>query len=139
MAPTIQEGDHIVADTTYYISRRPKDSEIILFKRGPTIFIKRVVASGGEVVEGKNGEVFVNGRMLKEPYIEHSGSPEGWMNNFGPAKIRADEYFVIGDNRDFSLDSRSSDYGMVSFDSIAGKPLFVLFGKQSGRAGKAIR
>ncbi len=139
MEPTIRQGDHIVADMTYYISRPPQDGDVILFNKNSIVFVKRVIASGGEVIEGKNGLVYMNGKALTEPYVQHVGAMLHWMNDFGPITVPEGEYFVMGDNRDFSLDSRSPDYGTVPAHMVIGKPLFVLYSAQSGRTGKAIR
>src|SRR2546425_6271687 len=77
-----------------------------------------------------------NNQPLEETYVEHIGHPPLWMNEFGPILVPAGEYFVIGDNRDVSLDSRSREFGFVTAGSIAGKPLYVL---GSDRIGKALR
>ncbi len=138
MEPTVRRGDRILADMDYYRSRAPKDEEIIVFKRDPTFFIKRVIASGGEYVEGRGGTIYVNGKLLSETYVQHTGDAEPWMNDFGPVIVPAGEFFVMGDNRDISLDSRLPEHGLVTADSIAGKPLYVVFNFGSRRAGKAI-
>ena len=117
MEPTIRRGDHILADMNYYSSRGPKDREIIVFKREGTFFL---------------------GKILTEPYAQHTGQPEPWMNDFGPIIVPSGEYFVLGDNRDFSLDSRYQQHGFVSSDSIVGKPLYVIVNFGSKRAWKAI-
>jgi signal peptidase I len=122
----------------YYHSRGPKDGEIIMFKSEQTFYVKRVVASGGEWVEGTNGAIYLNGKILTEPYAQHTGEPQPGINDFGPIMVPAGEYFVLGDNRDFSLDSRDQQHGFVSSDSIVGKPLYVIVNFRSKRAGKAI-
>lgn len=125
MEPTIREGDQIVADMHFYRSHPPQRFETILFRRGKTFFIKRVIAVGGDTIEGRKGNIYLNGNELNESYIEHIGQPPLWLENFGPISVPPGKYFVIGDNRDYSLDSRSSDYGLVDSNSIVGKPLYI--------------
>lgn len=135
MEPTIRQGDRIIADMRYYKRRDPIDGEMILFERAGTTFVKRVIASGGDTIFATRGSVYVNGRVLQEPYVQHFGQPLPWMIDFGPITVPAKNYFVMGDNRDVSLDSRSADYGYVSSDSIVGKPLYTV---SSDRIGKPL-
>lgn len=135
MDPTIREGDHIVADMEYYRSREPHRFDTILFKRGNIIFIKRVIAVGGDSIEGKAQRILINDEELNEPYVEHIGEAPEWANTFGPVSVPAGEFFVMGDNRDYSLDSRDQSYGLVGKDSIVGKPLYVF---ATNRTGKSI-
>jgi signal peptidase I len=133
MEETIRQGDYIVVDSS---SRSPKRQEVFVFLRDKTFWVKRVMALGGDSIQGKNGAILVNGQYLEEPYVEHTGEASPWMNNFGPITIAAGELFVMGDNRDVSLDSRSPEFGPVSLKSIIGKPLYVF---STDRAGKGIK
>jgi len=137
MEKTILQGDTIVADMRYYDSRRPYRREAIIFLRDGTFYVKRVVGIGGDSIQGKDNKLFVNGKEEDEPYVEHIGQQtEDWLTNFGPITIPNGTYFVLGDNRDFSFDSRATDFGLVNDSSVVGKPLYVY---ASGRAGKGIR
>ncbi len=134
MENTVLKGDQIVADMRYYRSRSPGRQDVIILERDGTFFVKRVIATGGDTIEGNGGAVFVNGQTIIEPYVQHtSRNPLNWMVNFGPVTVGNGKYFVMGDNRDVSLDSRWQTFGLVSKDSIAGKPLYVL---SSSRLGK---
>lgn len=135
MEPAIRRGDRIVADTWQYRYRRPQRPEVIIFKREGIFFIKRVIAAGGDTVEGKDKEIFVNGRLLTEGYVEHTQSSVPgyeWMDTFGPLKVPPGKFFVVGDNRDISLDSRSPDFGLVDDGSIVGKPLYIFSSDREG-------
>src|SRR5947207_2972751 len=136
MEPTIRQGDHIVADMIYYRSGPPRRFDTIIFRKDNIYIIKRVMAVGGEVIEGKEAAVSVNGKELYEPYIEHIGklgqSPL-WLSNFGPAKVPNGKFFVMGDNRDVSFDSRSPEYGLVDSGAILGKPLYVFSSDRTGQ------
>lgn len=136
MEDTIRRGDQIVVDTQRYRTQPVPRQEIIVFLKDGTYFLKRVVGTGGDSVVGKDGRISVNGEELNEPYVEHRGQPETWMQNFGPIRVLPGEYFVLGDNRDVSFDSRSADFGMVPAPSVLGAPLYI-FG--SDRPGKSIR
>lgn len=136
MEPTIRQGDHIVADMSYYRSRAPSRLDTILFERDQVFYIKRVIAAGGDSIEGKDGAIYVNGRKLDEPYVEHIGDAPDWANTFGPVHVPPGKFFVMGDNRDYSLDSRSEDYGLVDQPSVVGKPLYIF---ESDRTGQSIR
>jgi signal peptidase I len=138
MEKTIMQGDQIVADMRYYDSRSPDREDVVLFERQGTVFIKRVIAIGSDIIQGKDGDVFVNGKKILEPYVQHtspSWKPD-WTVNFGPVKVENASYFVMGDNRDISLDSRSLDFGLVDRKSVVGKPLYVF---DSDRPGKKVR
>ena len=138
MEPTVRAGDQLVADMNYFDRRTPADSEVVIFHRNGTFFIKRVIAIGGETIEGSNGQIYVNGRLLQEPYVVHAGttfSSPPWMNKFGPTPIPVGMLFVMGDNRDISLDSRAMYFGLVDIHTVVGKPLYIL---HSNRIGKAI-
>jgi signal peptidase I len=113
MEPTLLIGDHILIDRTPS-AREPHRGDVIVFEfpEDPKKdFIKRVVAVGGDTVEIRNKELFVNGNAAAEPYVVHkepdmvpaSVNPR---DNFGPKLVPASSYFVLGDNRDRSYDSR---------------------------------
>jgi signal peptidase I len=137
MENTVLKGDQIVADMRYYSSRSPQHQDVIIFERDNTFFVKRVIATGGDTVQGNADAVFVNGQTIVEPYVQHtSRNPPNWMVNFGPVTVENGKYFVMGDNRDVSLDSRWQAFGLVNKDSVAGKPLYVL---RSSRLGKHVQ
>ena len=139
MEPTIQRGDHFVTDVFAFRSRRPRRPEVIIFKKDGIFYLKRVIAVGGDTVEGQNNTVFVNGSLLNEAYTQHIRQTfpgNEWMENFGPTKIPVGKYFVLGDNRDESLDSRSPDFGLVDESAIIGKALYIF---SSDRQGANIR
>jgi signal peptidase I len=134
MENAVLKGDQIVADMRYYRSRSPQRQDVIIFERDGTFFVKRVIAIGGDTIRGDGGAVFVNGQTIIEPYVLHtSRNPSNWMVNFGPFAVGNGKYFVMGDNRDVSLDSRWQAFGLVSRDSVAGKPLYVLGSSRLGR------
>jgi signal peptidase I len=146
MAPTISPGDNVVVDTWSFRSRKPRAGEIVVFHHHGYDIMKRVVAEDASTIEGIDGSVEVNGRAITEPYAVHSSiTPPMELYNFGPYRIADGEIFVMGDNRDYSLDSRirsgADDYGPVFFTDVFGKPLYRFRGsmKRATYDGQAIK
>ena len=92
--------------------------------RGDTNFVKRVVGLPGDTIEIRDGYLYVNGDRYEEPYIRDEYR-SGRMNTFGPYTVPAGEYFVMGDHRNNSNDSRSQ--GAISRDMIIGHVRTVLY------------
>ena len=104
-----------------YVFHGPDRGDIIVLqdpRKPDTDLIKRVIGLPGDTIEIVTGQVYINGFRLDEPYIKMA-----WHNNNPKVTIPAGEYFVMGDNRDNSLDSRSSSVGLVPKDLIIGKTM----------------
>ncbi|MBI4340190.1 MAG: signal peptidase I [Chloroflexi bacterium] len=100
-----------------YLFHPPRRGEVIVFRYplDPTRdFVKRVIAVPGDTVEIRDGDVFVNGRLLQEPYMGSMNPRPLARRMLGP-----EEYFVMGDNRSHSNDSK--DWGPVTMDHIIGR------------------
>lgn len=143
MKPTLLVGDHILVLKFIYGTKVPfTDKRILVFtepKRGDIIvfrypkdpsrdFIKRVIGVGGDVVEEKNKIVYVNGKPLNEPYIQHTDNDirplsKDVRDNFGPVYVPEGKLFVMGDNRDQSYDSRY--WGFVDMKDVKGKAFII--------------
>ena len=121
MSPTLQDSDRYFLNRWIYDLREPRRGEIVVLK-DPTdgaYCVKRVIALPGEAVYLKNGHLFVNGTELTEPYLPHG------VRTFTPEKVQEEmvaigknRYFVLGDNRNNSFDSRF--YGTVPRENILG-------------------
>ena len=111
----------------------PRRGEVIVFQwpEDPSKdFIKRCVAVGGQTVEMKHKNLFVDGAKAEEPYVKHdnwSEEPAGYTprDNYSPPTVPPGELFMMGDNRDNSNDSRF--WGTVPFDLVKGRALFIYF------------
>jgi signal peptidase I len=140
MEHTILIGDHLIVSllgydigipfTEHHIAlwRNPKRQQIIVFEAPPQAahnedFIKRVIGLPGDTVDIKRGVVFINGKKLNEPYLNPLPDPSAPQENTGPFHVLPGEYFVMGDNRDDSNDSRF--WGDVPRQNIIGTPLFI--------------
>lgn len=138
MSATIVQGDEIVADMKYFRHKAPKDGEIVIFRHHGLFLIKRIVALAGERVSSSDGIISVNGRELDEAYAHHTGDASPEMNTFPAVLVPPGQVFVLGDNRDFSLDSRMpAEFGTVSVEDLAGVPLYIFTSKQD-RTGRSI-
>jgi len=143
MKPTLQIGDHILVNkfiygvklpwvrTTIIPVSQPEQGDIIVFKypQNPDKdFIKRVVGIPGDTVQIKDKRVLVNGRVLDKEYSVHTDSHViparvNHRDNFGPVTVPEDRYFVMGDNRDNSYDSRF--WGFVRESAIKGEAFII--------------
>ncbi len=119
--PTLLVGDHILVAINLS-AKNPDCGDIIVFKypKDPTKdFVKRIVAIGGDVVEIYNKELLINNKAVKEDYIIHNDSNiYPTRDNFGPVTVPKNSYFVMGDNRDNSHDSRF--WGFIEKSEIKG-------------------
>ena len=117
MEPNLYTGQYLIVNKVLYNLRTAERGDIIVFKapRSPDRnFVKRIVGLPGEKLELRQGQVYINDKLLYEPYIDaHSGS------SWGPSVVGQDELFVLGDNRANSSDSRS--WGMLPTGNIIGK------------------
>jgi len=140
MLPTLDSDDRIVADMNYYRSHAPQRGEVIIFLE-PTnnvLYIKRISAIGGDVILLRGRRFQVNGIVVSEPYAKYElGEGRAESGDFGPAAIPADRYFMLGDNRDHSYDSRY--WGSIAKDRILGKVFYIYWAKDKSRIGRAIR
>jgi len=117
MEPNFHDGQFLIVNKLVYALHSPERGDVIVFippNSTTRDFIKRVIGLPGDRVEIVNGRVFVNGAPLDEPYPLNPGSYSA-----GAVTVPADEYFVLGDNRNNSSDSHS--WGSVPAKSIIGK------------------
>lgn len=117
MLPTLRHGEYYLVNKYIYHLTSPHRGEIVVLreiKYASDSYVKRVIGLGGETLMIRHGGVFINGRPLAESYAAGKTHPD-----LGPMVIEKDHYFVMGDNRSESYDSR--DFGAVSIKQIDGK------------------
>ncbi|MFR8172231.1 MAG: signal peptidase I [Marvinbryantia sp.] len=123
MELTLADGDRVLLDRLSYSVGSPKRNDIIAFKPNGSstshTHIKRVIGLPGETIQIMDGIIYINGKV----YLEKADYP--LMTNSGlasePITLDVKEYFVLGDNRNDSEDSRYADIGLVNLDYIEGK------------------
>jgi signal peptidase I len=133
MEPTLLIGDQILVNKHIYRTSEPKRSDVIVFKypRNPEVaYIKRLIGIPGDKVEMVGRTVYINGKPLKENYTQYI-DPGSIQDHFGPIDIPSGKYFVMGDNRDNSQDSRY--WGFVPREYLLGKPLIIYWSFETGR------
>jgi len=136
MENTIRKDESIIADMHVFSERSPVRGEAVIMLNDSTFTVKRIIAIEGDTISSKGGVVWLNGKELIEPYVIHiETTPEPWMMNFGAITLKPGEYFLMGDNRDVSLDSRSNQVGVKRKESIVGKPLYVVHSSYYERIG----
>lgn len=129
MQPTLYGGDQIIVDKLTYRFSEPKRYDVVAFpcryEQG-TYYVKRIIALPGEKVRiDAQGTIFINDEALDEHYGAEVISQPGYAST--PRILGADEYFVLGDNRNDSMDSRSSSVGLVRRAEIIGKAFLRIY------------
>jgi len=122
METTIMTDDRIIGLRLAYINKDPERGDIVIFKfpdDEKVLFIKRVMGLPGETLEVKDGRVYIDGISLEEPYLTVET-----LGNYGPYVIPEGSYFMMGDNRNNSADSRFWQNTFLSRDKIVGKAMF---------------
>ena len=127
MAPTLLDGDRTVISVVGY---QPRRGDVVVLKdpvQEDKHLVKRVIAIGGEQVDidFDLGVVYINGLPLEEPYC--SGPTHASYDVEFPVAVPEGHVFVMGDNRDFSHDSRSSDVGMIPLESVEGRVIWRFY------------
>ncbi|HEY8425515.1 MAG TPA: signal peptidase I [Limnochordales bacterium] len=122
MLPTLHDGERLMVDKLTYRFSEPQRGDIVVF-RYPLDprehYIKRIVGVPGDEVAVRNGRVFVNGTPLEESYLS---SPT--LGRFGPVRVPEGHYFVLGDNRNNSEDSRDPRLGFIPRELIEGRAIW---------------
>lgn len=153
MSPNINAGDHvIVSRLAYRFGNAPQRGDVVTFRHGGTVFLKRIVGLPGDTVQYKDGQLYLNGERQARVQIEDTllegrgleGYPgfvetvgggrsyfilertnDAHYDNTRAYKVQEGSYFMLGDNRDESTDSRTPSFGAVSHDDLIGKALLV--------------
>lgn len=125
MENTLFDGDHLYVEKLSYRFDALKRFDIIVFypygREYKDYYVKRIIGLPGETVQIKGSDIYINGKLLKENYGKDPITDPGRAAQ--PIKLGANEYFVLGDNRTVSKDSRSEDVGNVKKENIGGRAI----------------
>lgn len=133
-------GDEFLADMHAYHPNYPQHGNIVLLaapNEPGVIVVKRAIAIPGDTIRGVAGQVYLDGHVLNEPYVQHVGGAPEELMNFGPIHVPPHKLFVMGDNRDVSLDSRMAVFGLVDDSAVVGKALYIMRSAHD-RTGKVL-
>ena len=124
MYPTLEDGDNLIVEKITYRFRDPERFDVIIFPHeedGEEVyFIKRIIGLPGETIQiDAEGNIYIDGELLEEEYGYETISNAGIASD--PITLGEDEYFVMGDNRNNSLDSRYEEVGNILGEDIVGR------------------
>ena len=149
MEPSLQPGDHFLADLAYFSSNDTKRGQIVVM-RSPdspdTMVIQRIVAVAGDSIQIRNKTLSVNGQPQNEPWAvfrdsrtfpRYAPNDMGKRDNMPPLTVPEGSVFVMGDSRDMSYDSRW--FGTIPTSSLVGAPMYVYWSRDRSRIGKELQ
>lgn len=127
MEPCLQSGDNVIVEKVSRYLNNYNREEIILIQTSYGVFIKRIIGLPGETIRiDDTGRVLIDGKVYNDPYGDNSGEIyQGIASNV--ILLKDNEYFVLGDNRDESVDSRNPAVGVISKKNIIGKAVFRIY------------
>jgi len=128
MEPNYHNQEFLLVDRISYKLIDPKRGQVIIFLFPQDInedYIKRLIGLPGETITIENGQVFINGQKLNEPYLQDATTTIGGLDATMRKTLGPDEYFVLGDNRNHSSDSR--EWGVLPRKNILGRTWFVVY------------
>jgi len=128
MEPALEHGDKLIIDKLSYRFRDPERFEIVVFPQKIGVYyVKRIIGLPGETVQIKEGKIYINDMLLVENYGKEPIDETYTMEL--PVTLGEDQYFVLGDNRNHSVDSREPSVGAVSKNYIVGRVWLILYPK----------
>lgn len=145
MEPTLCKGDRFMTRVNPYLNGTPVRNDVVVFPypEDPSKkFVKRIVGLEGDKVQIKDKQLLVNDRPVDEPWVVHQ-DPLSWPKEksprdyFGPMTVPQGAVFVLGDNRDHSLDSRF--FGFVKWQEVVGKALYIYWSSDRNRIGHDVK
>ena len=122
MSPTLKNNDVVILDKATYRFGKIKRNDIVALYYADTKFlIKRVVGLPGESISFKNGNLYINGVLKEEKYLQNVKTEDFDLTELGYTNIPKNMYLVLGDNRGDSMDSRDKKVGLIKKEDIIGK------------------
>ena len=126
MNDTLYDGDIMLLDEISYRFSDIKRFDIVVAKYSNEYLIKRVIGLPGEKIEYKDNVLYINGEKVEDPYPS-TATDDFSIEDIGHVKVPGDTYFVMGDNRSDSLDSRYPQVGVINKTQILGRAKFVIW------------
>ncbi len=125
METTVMAGDRIFINRLSYVFEEPQRGDIVTFiypDDGETLYLKRVMGLPGETIQGKGGVIYIDGKPLEKDFTQEIS-----YDDFGPYTVPEDCFFMMGDNRNDSWDSRYWKHTFVEKEDIVGKAVVSYF------------
>ncbi|SFD84123.1 signal peptidase I [Lentibacillus persicus] len=124
MAPTLENGEIVLFNKFTYLFDDPERGDVIIIDRPRKNYVKRVIALPGETVAVDGETLYIDGKVYEQTFI--TDTTRHYTGQIGPVEVPENSYFVMGDNRQLSKDSRNG-LGFINADNITGKSEFVIF------------
>lgn len=124
MAPALDNGDRIVFNKFIYLVSKPDRGDIVIIKRPLKNYVKRVIAMPGETIEVRDHVLYIDDEPYDQNYLPEINILA--TDDFGPVNVPSEKYFVMGDNRNISKDSRNG-LGLIEEDNIIGRSEIIIF------------
>lgn len=124
MEPTLHSGNRIIFNKLVYLIGKPDRGDVVIIQQDKRNYVKRVIALPEETIEIRNHVIYINNRPIDQSYL-----PDQYVNrtaNFGPVTVPKDHYFVMGDNRGISKDSRNG-LGFIYEKNIVGRSELIIY------------
>ncbi len=125
MENTLMVNERFIGNRLYYKFNTPQRYDVVVFRDpddGSHLMVKRIIGVGGDTIQIKDGQLFINGVATEEPYLK-----EKMLGHFGPYNVPEDAYLLLGDNRNRSSDARAWQHTFVTIDKIRAKAVFVYY------------
>lgn len=124
MVPTLEDGERVIFNKIIYLIDEPERGDVVIIKRPIKNYVKRVIGLPGDTVKFRDHELYINGKTYEETFV--SKDALNHTGNFGPVEVPKGKYFVMGDNRAVSKDSRNG-LGFINADDIVGKSELIIY------------
>lgn len=124
MEPTLEDGETVLFNKFTYLFDQPQRGDIVIIERPLKNYVKRIIAMPGETIKVDDHTLYINGEKYGQPFITKDAQNN--TGEIGPTKVPEKSYYVMGDNRILSKDSRNG-LGFVNEDNIIGKSEIIIF------------
>ncbi|TFB14063.1 signal peptidase I [Filobacillus milosensis] len=124
MDPTLHNGERVIFNKAIYLIDEPDRGDIVIIQHPNKNYVKRVIGLPNDTVQVKNSVLYINGEKVSQSYLKEEQRLA--TDDFGPVEVPNGQYFVMGDNRDISKDSRNG-LGFINEDDIIGRSELIIF------------